>query len=134
MIPHELARRLHDAGLVWQPAEGDRFVLPDRDLDGRVFTISDMVVEVRRAPVGTLIAFNGTTELALDAIEQAEAVWLPREEQLRELLGDALLALVRTEAGWRVTYHHRSGLREVTAAGAAEAYALALLELLVDGA
>jgi hypothetical protein len=130
VIPLELARRLSDAGLVWHPAEGDLFVLPDRDLDGQVFTISEMVVEVRRAPAGTLIAFNGTTEWALDAVEQAETVWLPREAQLREALGAALLALTRTDDRWRVTYRLVGELRETDGRSASEAYGLALLSLL----
>ena len=130
MISHELAGRLHQLGLHWTPSEGDRFVLPDRDLDGKVFTISDMVVEVRRSPVGDLIAFNGTTEWALDAIEQAEAVWLPREGQLRELLGDALLSLARIETGWRCTVRLGDDLFEVEAAEADEAYGLALVAVL----
>ncbi len=103
MISFDLAQQLHEAGLRWVPSEGDRFVLPDRDLDGMVFTISEMVVEVRRSPVGDLIAFNGTTEWALDAIEQAETVWLPREAQLRELLDTTLLSLARLDDGWRCT-------------------------------
>ena len=130
MISHELASRLHALGLQWTPAEGDRFVLPDRDLDGQVFTISDMVVEVRRSPVGDLIAFNGTTEWALDAIEQAEAVWLPREGQLRDLLGDALLSLANIEEGWRCTVRVEDNLVEVEAEQADEAYGRALAEVL----
>ncbi len=130
MISHQLAVQLHQLGLRWTPAEGDRFVLPDRDLDGKVFTISDMVVEVRRSPVGDLIAFNGTTEWALDAIEQAEAVWLPRERQLRELLGGSLLSLARLDDGWRVTARIGDDLVEVEAAEADEAYGLALVEVL----
>jgi hypothetical protein len=127
VITFELARELRDAGLEWRAREGDRFVLPGRDLDGRVFTISEMVVEVRRAPIGTLIAFNGTTEWALDSIEQAEAVWLPREEQLRETIGDALLALTRLDDGWRVTLRLRGELAEAVGATASEAYGRALL-------
>jgi len=130
MISHELAGRLHQLGLRWTPSEGDWFVLPDRDLDGKVFTISDMVVEVRRSPVGDLIAFNGTTEWALDAIEQAEAVWLPREGQLRERLGDALLSLARIETGWRCTVRLGDDLVEVEDTEADEAYGLALVEVL----
>jgi hypothetical protein len=130
VITFELARELRDAGLEWRAREGDRFVLPDRDLDGRVFTISEMVVEVRRAPIGTLIAFNGTTEWALDSIEQAEAVWLPREEQLREAIGAALLALTRLDDGWRVTFHLRGELAEAAGATASEAYGHAVLGLL----
>jgi hypothetical protein len=127
VLPVDLARQLRDAGLRWEPTEGDRFVLPDRDLDGQVFTISDMVVEVRRSPVGTLIAFNGTTEWALDAIEQAETVWLPREEQLREALGADLRSLAQVEGGWRVTLELDGALVDRTAPTASEAYGRALL-------
>ena len=130
MISFDLAQQLHEAGLRWVPAEGDRFVLPDRDLDGRVFTISEMVVEVRRSPVGDLLAFNGTTEWALDAIEQAETVWLPREAQLREELGAALLSLARLDDGWRCTVRIGGQLVEVEAAEADEAYGRALLAVL----
>jgi hypothetical protein len=126
----DLARRLHDAGLVWEPAEGDRFVLPDRAMDDRVFPVSQMVVEVHHAPVGRMIAFNGTTEWALDAVEQAEVVWLPREDQLREALGSALLSLVQVEDGWRCTVRLAGTLRETTAQRAADAYGEALLAVL----
>jgi hypothetical protein len=132
MISLDLARRLHAAGLAWEPAEGDRFVLPDRDLDGRVFTISEMVVEIRRSPVGSLIAFNGTTEWALDSIEQATAIWLPRESQLREALAGSMLSLARVEEGWRVTVRRDGDLVERTAATADDAYGLALLATLED--
>ena len=130
MIDTDLARRLRTAGLSWDPVEGDRFVLPDRDMDDHVFTISQMVVEVRPAPTGRVIAFNGTTEWALDAVEQAEVVWLPREDQLRRRLGEALLSLVRDDGGWRCTIRIDGRLHETTAVEAATAYALALLELL----
>ncbi len=130
MISIELARELRDAGLVWHPADGDRFFLPDREMDDSVFTISEMVVEVKTAPVGSIIAFNGTTEWALDAIEQAEAIWIPREHQLREALGDAMLSLVRTDDGWRCTTRTDGQLVESSDASAELAYARALLRLL----
>ena len=78
MIPLDLATRLREAGLVWRPAPGDQFAITDRDLDDQVFVISHMTIEVR----GSLIAFNGTTEWALDDLEKDEALWLPREDQL----------------------------------------------------
>jgi hypothetical protein len=121
---------LHAAGLAWEPDEGDRFVLPDRGLDGQVFTISEMVVEVRRSAVGQMIAFNGTTEWALDSIEQAEAVWIPRESQLRVALGDRLLSLARTDTGWRCTVQIGGTLHETDATEADEVYARALLHAL----
>lgn len=68
MISIELARRLRDAGLRWQPDDGDRFVIPDRNLDNRVFSISEMTVDVRGVPGGPLITFNGTVEWALDSV------------------------------------------------------------------
>lgn len=130
MIEVELAHELHAAGLPWEPADGDHFVLPDRGLDGQVFTISEMVVEVRRSAVGQMIAFNGTTEWALDSIEQAEAIWVPRESQLRRALGTSLLSLARTDAGWRCTVRLGDRLHESDASEAETAYALALLHVL----
>jgi hypothetical protein len=130
LIEIDLARALHDAGLPWEPTDGDRFVLPDRDMDGQVFTISEMVVEVKRSVAGQMIAFNGTTEWALDSIEQAEAVWIPRESQLRVALGERLLSLVRTDTGWRCTVRLGNSLHESDAAAADEAYARALLHML----
>lgn len=130
MIGMDLARELRDAGLVWRPVDGDHFVLPDRGMDDRVFTISEMVVEVRPAPVGSIIAFNGTTEWALDAIEQAEAIWVPREGQLRGALGEAMLSLVQLDDGWRCTTRQRGHLMESTESTAELAYATALLRRL----
>lgn len=102
MISLDLARRLEDAGLTWIPVNGDRFVVPDRDLDGVLFAVSDMVVEVQDLPAGPLLKFNGTTEWALDSIEADEALWLPREDQLRALLGRHFVALATTPTGYVV--------------------------------
>ena len=111
MISLELARRLRSAAVTWEPAPGDRFQLPDRDMDDQVFVISDMVVEVRPAPAGPILAFNGTTEWALDSVGQQDVVWLPREDQLRTLLGEAFVSLEATPGGWIVTVA-RDGERE----------------------
>jgi hypothetical protein len=79
MLSRELAIRLRDAGLRWHPARGDAFVVPGRDLDDHVFVLSDMVVELVDVPGGTsILAFNGTTEWALDRLEAGSAVWVPR--------------------------------------------------------
>ena len=84
MTDIELARSLRRAGVHWSPVKGDRFMVPDRDLDDEVFVVSDMVVEAVDMPdAGRILAFNGTTEWALDSLEAAEAIWLPREDQLR---------------------------------------------------
>ena len=83
MISVELATALKQAGLVWHPASGDRFTLTTGAFDDEVFTLSDMVVEAQQSRTGTVLGFNGTTEWALDAAEITDALWLPREDQLR---------------------------------------------------
>jgi hypothetical protein len=130
MIPLDLAVRLRDAGLAWQPAAGDRFVAPDRDMDDDVFVLSDMTIQVYEVPEGSLIGFNGTTEWALDDLDKDEAVWLPREDQLRELLGEHFVALSRDAGGYLV----RSAGGDFRARGADQAYGEALLHLLIDRA
>ena len=125
-----LAIRLRDAGLRWKPAPGDRFAIPDRDLDEDVFVLSNMTIEVYSVPEGRVIGFNGTTEWALDDVEIDEALWLPREDQLRELLGGTFRALRRTDAGYAADITLLGEDRTFTAPSAEEAYAAALLHLL----
>lgn len=94
MLSLELAQRLQDAGVDWvDPRPGDRFVVPVEDLRDMVFVLSDMTTEVHEFPSGPLIGFNGTTEWALDSVRKSEVVWLPREDQLRALLGEAFVRL-----------------------------------------
>ena len=130
MIGVEVARHLKEAGLDWKPAPGDRFAIPDRDLDEDVFVLSNMTIEVYSVPEGRVIGFNGTTEWALDDVEIDEALWLPREDQLRELLGGTFRALRRTDAGHDVDITLMGEDRTFTAASPEEAYAAALLHLL----
>ena len=130
MIPLQLARRLVAAGLVWVPAPGDRFCIPDRDLDDQVFVLSNMNIEVYNVPEGRVIGFNGTTEWALDDVEIEETVWLPREDQLRELLGGTFRGLRRDPAGYQVTIALLGEERSFVGANAEHAYASALLHLL----
>ncbi len=94
MISRQLAHDLRDAGLTWSPAKGDWFVIPDHGLDQLEFVVSDMVIETRRMALGRqMLAFNGTTEWAMDTLAASEALWLPREDQLREVLGEAFIGL-----------------------------------------
>src|SRR5690349_24753290 len=88
-----MARQLKGAGLVWKPRLGDRFAIPDRDLDDEVFVLSNMTIQIHDRPEGLIIGFNGTTEWALDDVDLNEALWLPREDQLRELLGGTFRSL-----------------------------------------
>ncbi|CAN5743418.1 hypothetical protein BH23ACT10_BH23ACT10_24660 [soil metagenome] len=134
MILIKLAHELRDAGLRWEPASGDRFVIPDRDLDDQVFSISEMMIDVRSSPVGRLIAFNGTVEWALDSIMQREVIWLPSEGQLRELLGERFIALERTATGLRCVVDFDGHRMEYTDTDAANAYGHALLHWLLHSA
>ena len=106
MISFDLARRLEAAGVIWIPRNGDRFVVPDSDLDDALFLVSDMVVEVQDLSSGRLLKFNGTTEWALDSIEAARALWLPREDQLRPMLGQYFVAFTATAGGYAVVTNH----------------------------
>lgn len=125
-----LARKLRDAGLRWEPSSGDRFVVADRDMDNEVFVLSEMTVEVHELPQGPVIGFNGTTEWALDSVENSHAVWLPRENQLRELLAGTFRGLDRTEAGWQVSTEVNGEQSTVADSDAEQAYGMALLHLI----
>nr|BFE60802.1 hypothetical protein GCM10020063_053280 [Dactylosporangium thailandense] len=128
MISVELAIELREACLRWHPAPGDRFAIPDRGLDDQAFVLSDMIIQLHDLPGGeAVIGFNGTTEWALDDVERDEAVWLPHEHQLRELLGPGFRALERSGDGWRVTVSDRP---DSFGASPEDTYALALLRVL----
>ncbi|MFC7878905.1 pilus assembly protein CpaE [Isoptericola sp. NPDC057391] len=133
MISTELAARLREAGLVWRPADGDRFRIDAADLSAEVFTVSTMTIEAHDYPTGTILGFNGTTEWALDSVAIEDALWLPREDQLRELLRSTFRGLTRTHEGGAERYEVEVELlgepRTFSAADAAEAYGTALLAL-----
>lgn len=133
MISTALARQLRDGGVRWTPASGDRFVVADRDMDDDVFVLADMTVDLQRLPHGEVIGFTGTTEWALDSVEQQQSVWLPSESQLRELLGGTFRRLVRRDGRWRVEIEVTGRTFATEHSDAAEAYGLALLYL-VTGA
>jgi hypothetical protein len=130
VIGVKLAQQLRAAGLVWKPALGDRFAIPDRDLDDEVFVLSNMTIEVYQVPEGRVIGFNGTTEWALDDVELDETIWLPREDQLRELLGGTFRTLRRDATGYEVVIDLLGEERTFAAETPTEAYAAALLRLL----
>lgn len=126
----ELARRLRSAGVSWEPARGDQFVVPDRGMDENVFVVSDMVIEVHETPSGRILGFNGTTEWALDSVQAGDVLWLPRENQLRNMLGSRFVRLESAEAGYVVVVT-RDGSEHRESDGTAEsAYARALLAIL----
>jgi enamine deaminase RidA (YjgF/YER057c/UK114 family) len=130
VISVSLARELRDAGLRWTPTAGDRFMLPNRDMDDDVFVLSDMTVELHEFPTGSVIGFNGVTEWALDSIEQEEAVWLPAEDQLRALLGGLFTRLEAAGDGFEVTVTLAGGTESYRAGDPSDAYGRALFEVL----
>ncbi len=89
-----------------------------------------MTVERHDYPSGTVLGFNGTTEWALDSVEASESLWLPREDQLRELLGPAFVRLTRGmrngQVAHTVTATIRGSDRTFAAADPAIAYGEAL--------
>ncbi|WP_106814454.1 pilus assembly protein CpaE [Microbacterium timonense] len=134
MISTELAAALRDAGLVWHPRSGDRFQLDEPEFEADVFTVSEMTIEPREYPTGRILAFNGTTEWALDSVALEDALWLPHEHQLRELLRGAFRALRRLPDTHEVEIALAGDGREEVLVfehpEPADAYALAVLELL----
>ena len=130
MISTDLALSLRDAGLVWHPASGDRFQLDEPEFEADVFTVSEMTIEPRTYPTGTILAFNGTTEWALDSVALEDALWLPHEDQLRELLRGAFRRLERLADTHRVDIEFAGERQSFEHPQPEDAYGLALLAVL----
>ncbi|HEV7565575.1 MAG TPA: hypothetical protein VGO31_06415 [Microbacteriaceae bacterium] len=140
MIGLDIARALRHAGMRWRPASGDAFVIDRPELESDVFTVSDMTIEPHEFDTGTILGFNGTTEWALDSLALEDALWLPREEQLRSLLGGTFRSLRRIDVDidgdgdggvvYRVDITLGGGTTSFEAADPAVAYASALLALI----
>lgn len=134
MISTALATALRDAGLTWAPVSGDAFQISGPDFEGDVFTVSDMTVEAHHYPTGTVLGFNGTTEWALDSVALDDALWLPREDQLRDALAGTFVNLTRELTNERASYVVTTRVDGAEARSVsedpAEAYGLALLALL----
>ncbi len=132
MITVELATRLRDAGLPWTPAAGDRFVILSPGMEQDVFYLADMIADLHEFASGKVVGFNGTTEWALDSVAFDQVLWLPREDQLREAIGAALLTLQRVDGGFVATVTRNGVPHRETDIDAERAYARALLALLSD--
>ncbi|MET0693943.1 MAG: pilus assembly protein CpaE [Propionibacteriaceae bacterium] len=127
MISRDLAARLAPH-LTWTPHNADQFYIPRPEISESIFSVSDMVVELVERDGESRFHFNGTVEWALDSVEYSEVVWLPREDQLRELLGDYFLSLDRSSEGYVVTVSGPGHAQHTQAEAEAEdAYARALL-------
>lgn len=137
MISLALARSLKDAGLRWRPQQHDRFMIPDRDMDDVVFSVSNMAITLGRVQGFPIINFQGAYEWALDYIWLREVVWIPTEGQLREEIERRIesksglsLRLTRTPGGYVCELQHKDVYLTFVGKGAGDAYAQALLELL----
>ena len=140
MISLDTAWKLKEAGLVWQPAQGDRFALPDRDMDERVFVINDMATIIEMFQGLPAVTFHGTPEWALDYVFLGEAVWLPEEGQLRERLHAILVDeplpvydLVFMDGVFTCRFEWRGESLAFRGQDAVEAYAAALLRVMLAG-
>lgn len=109
------------------PRPGDRFIIPNKEMDDEVFHVAEMTIEVHTHQGTGVVKFNGTTEWALDSIPADNVLWLPREDQLRELLAERFIALEHQDDEWVVTYRDGDRNRRSRAAEAEDAYALAVL-------
>jgi hypothetical protein len=129
VITPQLARRLQQDGVLWEPAPGDRFTIDQPNILGEVFWISHLTIDVHTFQGQPLLGFNGTTEWALDSVTLDTALWLPREDQLRELIGDRFAGLVREDGEWVVAVDGGRGPETFRDPDPECAYALALLHL-----
>lgn len=137
MISLNTAQALRDAGLRWEPAQLDFFAIPMAGLEDQVFVLSNMTVMAESIRSRLELTFHGTVEWALDHLWVGDVVWMPSEEQLRELLEDRLLGepqpaltLETSRYGYRCTIHAHSETLAFEAFEASEAYGTALLRLL----
>ena len=131
MLSVPIARQLRAAGLRWRPSSGDSFVITREGFEGDVFVVSDMTIESHEFETGTILGFNGTTEWALDSVAIEDALWLPREDQLRQLLGSAFDSLIPSSTGYAVGLMLNGELSKWEAVEPADAYAAALLRLVL---
>ena len=135
MISLQLAQKLKDAGLVWKTSIHDFFAIPDRDLDDKVFVISDLMVTMEILQGWPAMTFHGTAEWAADYIWTHDVVWVPTESQLREELERLLpannqLCLCKKNNLYFCEWQEGERPYSVSAPTAAEAYAQALLQIL----
>lgn len=136
-ISLELAQKLKNAGLVWKASIHDFFAIPGRDMDDRLFVITDMMAYLDLLRGWPVITFHGTAEWALDYIITSEVVWMPTEGQLRQELETLLqddpeqsLVLQRRPGGYRLQVQFRGQQIQFEGQTASEVYGQTVLHLL----
>lgn len=90
MVSLEMALQLKEAGLRWEPAEGDSFTVPNGDLNNQVFVLSPLSAHVQIMKGHPFVMFHGSTEWAMDYILTQDVVWLLSETQVRAELEQRL--------------------------------------------
>lgn len=135
MITLQLAQELKAAGLVWKTSTHDFFAIPDRDLDDKVFVISNLMVTMNILQGWSAMTFHGTAEWAADYIWTHDVVWIPTETQLREELErllpeDSQLSLRKMGDVYLCVWQQEERPYSISAPTAPEAYAHALLQML----
>ena len=117
-----------------KPHPDDAFTLHKPSFDTQIFTVSELTIEAREYAGGTALAFNGTTEWALDSVSLEDTIWLPREDQLRELLGATFVALTRDDTEYVVHALDPTSGEDLAfeATDAGQAYGLAVLALVLS--
>ncbi len=136
MIGLEMAKRLKEAGVKWEPAQGDKFALLDREMDDRVFVINDMATIIELLQGTPAVTFHGTPEWALDYVFLSDAVWLPDEGQLRQrmhdilaLQGEPVYDLMHADGEFLCRFEWKGQALAFKGYNACEAYGEALLYL-----
>lgn len=137
MISISTATDLRAAGLGWTPRTLDFFVIPSPGFEDQVFVINDMTIMAESIGGRLAITFHGSVEWALDHLWAGEVLWVPREDQLREMLEDRLagepapaLVFSTTQLGYRCELSFRGQKLRFEAFDPAETYAAALLHTL----
>lgn len=132
MLTLALAIQLKKAGLEWQPALHDTFAIPERGLDERRFVLTEVLTYIELFHGSPVVTFHGTAEWALDFVLQTEAVWIPNETQLRELLlayGDNLV-LRQMDDGFECRLESAGEALSFSGSNVCDLYGSALLQLL----
>jgi hypothetical protein len=131
------AQALRQAGLTWSPQPLDFFAIPMPGFEDQVFVINNMTIMAEPIRGKLAITFHGTVEWALDHVWAGEVVWIPREDQLRDMLEERLLGepqpalvLSTTQLGYSCQIRFQGQALSFEAFLANEAYAAALLHVL----
>lgn len=137
MISLSLAQQLKDNGLEWHYQTYDRFAVPVDGLQDQSFILADIPATVQKVQGWPVIMFHGASEWALDYIILQDVIWLPTENQLREMIEDAILGeetlhlqLSLKHDGYRCEMIFQGQKHTFKAKTASDTYGMALLHIL----